>query len=355
MYASTTEYLNQKITEFRKSIPSSADWNDLKNTVKDLLGFQSNSYFEAMYPCKAMLSYYIWYKGPIYEEEQFISGSVNITQPIAVLSNLDSSLHQHHYWLNLPHKCLNQDFIPKYLMIAFLYPECGKVIMCKLRSHITINNNDHLLRIKILNWNWFIRDNTYAKIDDHLMSIDLTLSTGASAMPLGICNVVIPRFENASQNLEYDIDILSDAYYYKYPSDVVLNAIIDVVNKRRFSQTDQLPWETLSTPWGTIIPWGSVSACSWHVLIGNIIVKVDQGKILADSVLVNKLIDIAKNNMSNVNDSKFSSNDIFNCMCKTPNFFALNKLVVVELCLIECKCPKDIFTAILGVIGEMMW
>jgi|SRR5579872_6906718 len=91
-------HFNHKITLFKISTPSHKDWQDLRNDIRNMLGFQFNSYLETMYPCKARLSYHIWYIDPTTQEEQYVDSHIDYTQNIIVfgkpeiLSNLTFGL-----------------------------------------------------------------------------------------------------------------------------------------------------------------------------------------------------------------------------------------------------------------------
>src|SRR5579872_3416506 len=214
---STVEiYFERKLADFQIVPPLSADWEDLKNTVKDLLNLQSNSYLELMYPCKALLSYHIWYRDPALKEDQYSTSSVDINQSIIIVGKPDTPFH-----INLLHEYLDLKTLPQYYIVAFLYPECGKVVMFVPEQHIMsesdLSSFSH--RLFTFNWNWFYRDFTKVHNKTQMLHIDLTLSTGVSAMPLGICNVIMPRFDYSIRRVSQDLKTSRISYHYQYPMD----------------------------------------------------------------------------------------------------------------------------------------
>lgn len=346
MSIEAAEYFNQKIREFKIVPPLSVNWIDLRNTIKILLNFQSNSYFESIYPCKAMLSYRIWYRDEASKEDQSITSSIDITQSIIVFSKPDSGKFDAPYHLNLPHECLLVKSMPKYLIVAFLYPECGKAVMFVPGIHLLskVELAEHSLKMYTFNWNWFYQDETNIKCKKQNMYIDVTLSTGTSAMPLGICNVLLPRFDYGIRHIS---QTFPDPVYYfweQHPINPEMGVIIDSAKRKK---SDALHASDNSLD--------KITVSSWNALIG-IPIKSESNKItVSDSILVNKLIDNAKKNLSSQNNDKFSSGKLFYWMSLAPNLFTLNDLVQIELCLIECEYPMDIFMTMLQVIGEMMW
>jgi hypothetical protein len=342
MSEAAEEYFNRKIKEFGIVPPLSADWRNLRNTVKDLLGFQPNSYMESMYPCKAMLSYHIWYRDPAFKEDQYISSSIDISQSIIIVGKPDTPFH-----LKLSHDCFHLNIMPGYFMVTFLYPECGKAAMFVLDIHIMKKTDLSLFvhKLQTFNWNYFFRDFTKVYNGNQLMHIDVTLSTGASAMPLGICNVLLPRFDHAIRSISSRANVISvNGYWDTYPIDADIGSIINIVKIKRFGNGNDNDTQTM------------IDACSWHALIGSSLIKTDSGKIsISNSIFTNKLINNAIKNLSNTNNYAFSTDKLLDRMSAAPNLFTLDDLVEVELCWTECKIPIDIFMVILGVIGGMMW
>jgi len=215
--------------------------------------------------------------------------------------------------------------------------------MFTLNAHIEPGTVPTHVR-RTCNWNWYHRDFTRIRLDAVNMNIDLTLSTGASAIPLGICSVMVPRFKYALHQI-----VLDNAYIRyspnkdDYPIDEEI-ALMNFVISRL--ETDNPI---------NVNQWSQLYGCSQRALLGSSLIKTNKGHISTKSVMSHILIDIMRQKYSETHFNLAPADTIIYHIQTAPNFFNLGNIIEVELCLFECKYPIDLLMVLLGVIGEMMW
>jgi len=233
----------------------------------------------------------------------------------------------------------SMDANPLWLIVAFLYPECGKAVILYLLPNGSYN-------MVQLNWNWFF---TFMCLNDLLTPaqmkfcnpIQVTITTGTSAMPLGICNVLIPRFKYVSAHIE-EVSA-DDSVSSTYPIDIHLLFVLNLI--------------ILGPEY--IHDMARDKPRSFDYLIGHIPPTQDPRNHYRESKLGQIFCEIMQ---SKTPDWNFVSTTprlhwILPQIQHTPIWFSFTDILEIVLCLFDnnINMPVDVFTALLRVMGRMRW
>jgi len=253
------------------------------------------------------------------------SNQIELSQPVLVIGRA----HEGHDSYRLQIDALDVETVPRYAFIAFLYPEYGKVVVFELEA-----NNYQMIQF---NWNWF---HTYSRFFVSI-GIDLTLTTGTSAIPLGICNVLFPRFKRARDNTDV-LGVFEDFQKHPYyPLDKIFQVCSKYIMESKENKPNSDP--TIAVGW---------TVHSYDKLIGHTPSPI----WIFDNQYVNSTLAKGfQKIMTKDPPILVARNTLFHHLQNVPNMFSIRDLIELDLCLKEKSVPSELLIVFLRVIGEMLW
>ena len=328
------KYVQKQITCTHKELQSDSFWLGLRDNLCKMLGLQTNFYKQELYENKIRIDYAV---DIIYT--QTIQKPHYTTQKILIIGDSRNSTDSFHF----QDEIFNSNNVSDVAAVIFFYPEFGKFLV-----FLPLNHHNLEFILAQINWNWFYTMKcSIETVDTTRRQMHLTLTTGTSAMPNGICNVFIPRFEYAfRQKKTKRIDIANTNYpidhnLYMTFEEILVSALTEYHDYTFMNSSPQK------------IELGSI-----HELIG-----LDQSRIqkkgnqIFHSVLIRSICDIIrKKHPYWCFDMSYDTFQlIFACLPEAPNILTFEAILELDCCMRCCVIPYDIISVLLRAIGRVLW
>lgn len=332
------EYFRKHIADTHEELQTDSFWLVLRDNLSNMLGFQTNFYKRELYENKIRIDYVVK------------DGSTSMihkphytVQKILIIGDPHNSTDSFHFQTQMfKGKCISSSVI-----IIFFYPEFEKILIFQ-------SMNPASFTLVQLNWNWFYTmDYFIGVIDNVRCNMHLTLTTGTSAMPNGICNVFIPRFEyafkqkktkriNSNANTGTNYPISNDLY----------------MTFEEILVSDLAECTYFNNSFVFVSDMSRVELGSIHELIGLEQDRIQKrGNQFLHSALIHSIRDIIRKKNPywcfGMDGGIFYAN--FEYLSEAPNILTFEAILELDCCILYCEIPFDIIPLLLQAIGQMMW